>query len=48
MRFLRSPFCKWVMPTRMAAAVLMLYGFIRIFSAADLAGIVIAVAVVVS
>jgi CBS-domain-containing membrane protein len=43
MRFLRSPFSQWVMPMRILAVLIVLYGFIRIFSAADAAGIIIAI-----
>jgi hypothetical protein len=42
MRYLRSPFCKWVMLARVVSMVIILYGFVRIFVAADLAGIAIA------
>jgi hypothetical protein len=42
MRYLRSPFCKWVMPMRLVGLVIVLYGFARIFAATDPAGIAIA------
>src|SRR5688572_23858107 len=42
MRYLRSPFCKWVMPVRLVGVVIVLYGFARIFTATDAAGIAIA------
>ena len=41
MRYLRSPFCKWVMPARLVSLVIVLYGFARIFAATDAAGIAI-------
>ena len=42
MRYLRSPFCKWVMPVRLVSLAIVLYGFARIFAATDPAGIAIA------
>lgn len=44
MGLLRSPFCKWVLPARLVGTAIVIYGFARVFVAADLAGIVIAVA----
>jgi hypothetical protein len=42
MRYLRSPFCRWVMPTRLMSLAIILYGFARILAAMDPIGIAIA------
>src|SRR5687768_2841038 len=42
MRYLRSPFCKWVMPARFVSLIIILYGFARIFVVTDFSGIGIA------
>jgi hypothetical protein len=38
-RYLRSPFCKWVMPARLLSLVIVIYGFARIFAGIDAVGI---------
>ena len=41
MRYLRSPFCKWVMSARLVSLVIILYGFARIFATMDAIGIAV-------
>jgi hypothetical protein len=43
MRFLQSPFSKWVMPLRLAGGAIILCGLIRIVAAPDFTAIAVAV-----